>query len=313
MIADVRRVLRRLGIEGETYGDHLVALCPYHVSRKPHWRIRLSGPRRGLHWCFSCNEGGDLYDLVMHVRQYATRAAAVGWVEENFGEVTEEDLTAPTLEVVAGLPGRKVFRLPRGVVVGEPLAQWPTLIREYVEGRGIEPWQVERWRIGYAVDGRLQGRIVLPIHNAWGELASYVGRAWREMPKRYLYPREEEGPDPDVMFGEAHWPRAMQQRGTCVVLEGAIKALAVERAVQHVSIGAIGGSGVTLLQVTKLGTFRKVVVFTDADAAGEKAGFELQAGLSGLTEVERVRLPPGEDADSVPRERVRELLWPSLS
>ncbi len=312
-MADVLRVLRRLGIEGDVYGDHLVGLCPYHDDQKPSWRIRLRGERRGLHWCFSCQEGGDLYDLVMQVRDYATRAAAVGWVEEHFGSATEEDLMVPTIEVVTGLAQRRRLRMPAGVVTGEPLEAWPTLVREYLEGRGITREQVERWGIGYAVDGRLHGRLVIPVRDVYGDLASYVGRAWLDMPKRFLYPREEEGPDLEVLFGEQHWPRPIPMRGDVVVTEGAIKSLAVERVFPRASHAAIGGSDVRLMHVTKLSTFRRVVVLTDSDAAGERAGFELEAGLAGSTRVARVRLPEGQDADKLPPEELRERLWASLT
>lgn len=312
-MVDVQRVLRRLGIEGDVYGDHLVAICPFHGGKKPHWRVRLRGERRGLHWCFSCQEGGDLYDLVMQVRDYGTRAAAVGWVEEHFGAATEEDLAIPTIEMVTGFAQRRTLRMPAGVTIGEPLEVWPTLVREYLELRGITRAQVTRWGIGYAVDGRLHGRIVIPIRDVYGELASYVGRAWHEMPKRFLYPREEEGQDLEVLFGEQYWPRPIQMRGDVVVTEGAIKSLAVERVFPAVCQAAIGGSDVRLMHVTKLGTFRRVVVLTDADPAGERAGFELQAALAGTTRVERVRLPPGQDADKLPPQELKERLWGCLT
>ena len=311
-MTDVRRVLRRLGIEGRVFHDHLVALCPFHADVTPSWRIRIRGERSGLHHCFSCKEGGDLYDLVMHLREYGTRAAAVGWVEEHFGAATAEDVQTPTIELVGLSHQRRAFRMPAGFVE-EPVYEWPTIPREYLEGRGVTADQAKRWGIGYALDGRLHGRVVLPIHNVWGELCSYVGRAFLDnMPKRYLYPREEEGGDLDVMFGERHWPAAVAQRGLVVVLEGAFKALAVERAFPQLSIAALGGSGVRLLHLTKLATFRRVVVFTDADPAGEEAGDELVASLSGMTRTSRVRLPRGEDADSVELQRLREVLWPLL-
>lgn len=312
-MTDVRRVLARLGIEGRVFGDHLLALCPFHEDQTPSWRIRLRGDRKGLHHCFACKEGGDLYDLVMHVREYGTRAAAVGWVEEHFGSATKEDLTLPAIQLVSGLAHqRRKFRMPAGFEE-QALEEWPTIPREYLAERGVTADQALRWGIGYALDGRLHGRIVIPIHNVWGELCSYVGRAFLDMPKRYLYPDEKEGADVDVMFGERHWPAPVPQRGLVVLLEGALKALAVERAFPQIAVAALGGSDVRLLHLTKLSTFRRVLVFTDADAPGEEAGDELVASLSGMTKTARVRLPIGEDADSVPIQKVRDLLWPHVS
>jgi DNA primase len=313
-VTDVLRVLKRLGIDdGRVFGSHYTARCPYHEDAHPSWQIRISGERRGLHHCHSCKEGGDLFDLVMQVRGYGMRASAVGWVEEHFGAATEEDLRVPAVQVVAGVARPRAFRMPAGVCMGESWDLWPTVAREYARARGLTGEQGERWGVGYALEGRLHGRLVLPIHNVHGSVVSYVGRAFLDLPKRYLYPRTEEGADKDVMFGERHWPVPTIGRGTVVVTEGAFKSLAVERAIPVVSHAALGGSGVRLMHVTRLGTFKRVVVFTDADAAGEAAGDELVARLTRPgCEVLRARLAPGEDADSVTEEKLQEVLWPIL-
>jgi DNA primase len=319
---DVEKILKRLGVEVVSRDrQHLTARCPFHADREASWRIRLKGAKQGLNHCFSCKEGGDLLHLVKHLKGYGTDKGAREWLERQGEEVTVADLDAPRLVARFAPTSARAFALPEGVVSDRPLADWPSLPRRHVEGRGIPTEQAERWGLGYATVGRLEGRVVVPVRargGRGGRLASYMARAFVPSEKRYLYPREAEGADMDVMFGEEHWPRG---RELVVVTEGAFKSLAVERVVgTERGVAALGGSGARPMHVAKLATFRRVVVLTDVardkapeDDAGERAGDELQAALAGHAETTRVRLPPGEDADSLTpadlRGFLREAVW----
>lgn len=304
MGVDLRRVLGDLGIRVERVdGEHYIALCPYHQDDEPSWYIRRRGEKKGLHHCFACVEGGDLLALVMHCKGYGTRDGAREWLDKHGEALTPRDLDAPAVELHVARR-RAAFRMARGYVF-EPLAEWPGPVRDYAEERGLDGRQVERWSVGYALEGRLQGRIVFPVHDDRGSLASYMGRAFTEQGKRYLYPRSEEGPDQEAMFGERHWPdRDSRKRHVVVVTEGALKSLAVERATGHYH-GALGGSGVSAMRVAKLARWGTVVVLTDEDPAGRQAREELAGGLGGHTRVVHVRLDEGKDPDTVSPHRLR--------
>jgi len=305
MRLDVGNVLKRLGIEGKGRGEHLVALCPYHDEHNPSWRIRRRGEKAGLHWCQACQSGGDIIDLVKHVKSYGTREGAKAWLERAGEEVTEKDLEIDPVRMVYAPLARRGFRMPPGFEGAGDLEGWPTIAVDYAGSRGIGQEQVRRWGIGYALEGRLKGRIVIPIRNARGALVSYVGRTFVGAERRFLYPREEERAEMGVLFGEERWPGVETRVSTTVVVtEGAIKSLAVERAtgLHH---AAVGGSGLRLGHVAKLATFGTVVVLTDADDAGEALGASLEGSLARHVKVRRVRLPPGQDADTVSVEELR--------
>jgi DNA primase len=309
---NVRALLAKLKIEVvEEVGEHLWARCPYHQDTKPSWRIRMRGERCGLHWCFACHEGGDLVDLVMQVRDYAVRPSAIAWLEENAEQVDAADTVAPVVDLTLRDPWGRGFRMPRGVERSK-LEDWPTIPRTYVLARGLTEEQIGRWKIGFAAEGKLGGRIVIPIQDRMGNFCSYMARAWSPDAKRkYLYPSEAEGPQLDVMFGELGWT----QYTPCVVTEGALKSLAVERAFPRVSHAALGGSGVRPLHLGKLTAmhFSRVVVMTDNDDAGNRAGDELVRGLARHVPTMRCRLDPGQDADSIPLAALRSALAPYVT
>jgi DNA primase len=298
MTLDVRRLLASLEVQvDERLSDdvHLVCRCPLgtHVDNKPSFAIRHDDPdKMGLWICRSCGEGGNAVQL-------AARIVGVGfgvarqWVADH-AEVAE---LPPTAVRVTVPPRPGGFQLPPEVILA-PLEDWPTPARQYAQDkRGIEPWQVERWGLGHALGGRLDGRIVVPVRDGSGRVASYTARAYAGQPVRYLTPREEEGPDTSVLFGEEH---AWEAGGAgVVVVEGALNALAVERVCEG-PVLALGGSRVDPVAVAKLSRFRFVVVATDADPAGDRAAQQLLAALSSYVPVARARLPEGMDPANAP-------------
>lgn len=288
---DIPALLRRLGIEARlNHGEHH-ALCPAHEDKRPSWSINA---RTGQHYCFSCGWGGGVADLVLRALQMdrlgMERRDAWEWMRRE-GLVKGSTGSALAVSLRLAPTHKRRFEMPAGVVSGVPLYTWPAEARAYLEKRRIEGWQVSRWGLGYATEGRLAGRVVFPVRSASGALLSYSARTYGSHPVRYLTPDTSEGADQGAIFGEQGWPAA-GERDAVVVVEGAIKALAVERAVGcHVAglLGARRTSNPTI--VGKLSTFRRVVVLLDADAAGDKGAAELITWLVRYAVVLRVRMP----------------------
>lgn len=298
---DVVRLLARLGIETRRQGSELWARCPAHADRTPSWSINVE---TGAHNCFSCGWGGGVPTLVIR----ALGADSLAWTPDDVWSwlgaqgLLEDSPPELSVEMVlaSGRPSRGLD-LPREVRSG-PLDEWPTPARRYVVRRGIASWQVTRWRLGYAVDGRLAGRLILPVRDGRGRLRTYSARTYLDDPVRYLMPRRAEGADASTLFGEEHWP-SLDSRERVVVTEGALDALAVERALwsrvrrlQPVA-GMLGATrAAALLVAAKLATFGEVVVLTDSDEAGETAWCVLRDALVRHCAVRRARLPAGTDA-----------------
>ena len=302
---DVPRMLAALGIEARARGSDWWAKCPYpdHVEKDASWHIENSpgSPTHGLHHCFGCAQGGGPIELVAAVIG-CTYSGAQLWM-------TEKQLYSA--DVARGLDvGMRVkpvatagFRLPVEFV-RRPLADWPTPVRRYVAARGITPGQVERWGIGYVVDGRLAGRVVFPICDEHGVEQGYSARTFVGDERRYLTPHTREQPDPGAIFGAEYWAG---RRAEVVVTEGAIDALACERAGAG-CVAALGGSRLSREQLLVLGSFERLLVATDPDLAGERVAAELRDALGRWRQVRRVRLPAGTDAAKLPVEALRAAL-----
>jgi len=289
---DVARLLSALGMTAEKVGVKWWAQCPLHASKKPHWNMRDTPgrERHGVHGCYSCGYSGDAINLAKDVLGYATRAVAEQWVADH---AVLADRIPPSVELEILASTQRGLQLPDGVRCTS-LADWFGPAREYATrpDRGLTAEQVDRWGLGYAVDGRQRGRIVFPTRDLRGRLLSFTGRSFIGSDPKYLTASKGEGRQDGAVFGEQHWPA---QRGRLHVTEGEINALAVERATGG-AVAALSGSHLAVEQVLKIGTFNEIVICTDPDPAGAKAASQLVGALARHARVRRATLPEGTDA-----------------
>lgn len=291
---DVEAVLRRLGIEAKRKGKEWVALCPNreHEDRSPSWRIRdePGSTRHGYHHCWPCGFKGGILALVQHVKGLEDYQAAKDWLGDD-ADVEAEPVTGVEVKV---RPPRLRYQLPPGVCV-EPIEKWPTPARDYfLNKRKLEDWQVERWGIGYSVEGRLRGRIVIISRDSLGRPVRYTARSFTDDEKRYLEPEPQEGANPNAMFGEQHWP-ALEDRDLLFVIEGAVNGLALEAELPGIYFSATAGSAMRALYGSKFATWKRICVMTDPDDAGDKLAKDIEESMSRHTRTSRLRLPVGLD------------------
>ena len=313
MSASVERVVERLGLTARRTGSRWwFERCPNpeHADKneKHRWSnafVRADGHARAGQWtCFSCKSGGRLVALVMAVRVCSFEDAVL-WL----ADVEDAPAPEPVVRVRYAPMGARAraFQLPGGVEFG-PLAQWNSVPRAYVLGRGIDAQQVERWGIGYALGGRLDGRIVFPIEDLNGRLQNYAARTFVGDEIRYKAADEREGPDLATCLGERFWPPAAERaRSTCVVFEGAVTGMAIDRALRgrpRVCLAGLQGSNADHpRRIERLATFGRVVSAADPDGAGDEVSEVLASSLRRVP-FARVRYPQrGVDAaDTDPAE-----------
>jgi len=300
VIVDVPDLLTRLGIDAVQKGEHWWARCPFHEDSKPSWRIRdqADHPMHGKHHCFACEGGGSAVWLVMHMLGMEARPAST-WIAS--GKQVEAKVKLD-LQVVMRARKSYGFELPPGAVVA-PFDRWPAIAHNYAIERNLTEYQVDRWGLGYAREGRLRGRLVIPIRDGLGRLRSYTARSWGNADRKYLEPRTEEGADKTAVFGEEHWP---EDRDSVVLCEGALNALAVERAIlmteRPIEVAALEGSQFLPGHVMRVGTFPRIYVAADPDKAGDKLRLALR-GLSRWCELKQLVFPHGFDACDVEKKQ----------
>lgn len=310
----VPKLLEELMIDTQTATGSWQGPCPQHQAEwfKAHntrvsegsWYIKdnYGKPNNGVHHCFGCGFKGNAIQLVCDVIGVGFSSAIEFIQEKCMGKPTP----SMAIKVAVSPLVKQGFRLPKEAIF-EPLALWPASPRTYLQDRNVTPEQVDKWALGYALTGRLAGRIIIPIYNGHGKPCSYTGRTYNNSLKRYLEPTKEENPDNSGIFGESDWPQ-LDYRQTVIVTEGAFDALAVERANPMVAIAGIQGSQVTATHILKLSTFKLAVILTDNDFAGNKAAATFEATFARHIDYVRIKLDAGVDANKMKPEDLQTIL-----
>ena len=156
-------------------GGSLKGLCPFHDEKTPSFNVT---PSRGLYYCFSCAEGGDVISFVQKVdglsfAEAVERLAARAGIELRY-------------EQGGHVPGQEQGLRRRLIAAHKAAADFYTerlrsddaaAGREFLASRGFDLEQAEQFGVGYAPDawealtGHLRGRGFTDADSLTGGLA----------------------------------------------------------------------------------------------------------------------------------------------
>jgi len=257
-------------------GGSLKGLCPFHDEKTPSFNVT---PARGLWYCFSCAEGGDVIKFVEKIDNLSfveavERLAARGGIDlryEQGGQVpgrehsqrrrlleahkAAAEFYAGRLHAPDAAAGR-AFLAERGFTladaehfgVGYAPAEWEALTR-YLRGRGFT--EQELLTGGLASQGRrgamdrFRGRLMWPIRDLTGDVIAFGARK--------LNP-DEDGPKylntPDsplfhksaVLYGADLAKREIAARRQAVIVEGYTDVMACHLAGVRTAVATSGTS-----------------------------------------------------------------------
>ena len=152
---------------------------------------------------------------------------------------------------------------------------------------------------------RFRDRLMFPIANELGEVVAFSGRVLQPKAPGGKYINSPESPlfsKGNLLFGLEKSKRAMAQTRQAVVLEGQVD-LIVAFAAGIENVVAPLGTALTERHASLLKRFAtEVILFFDADAAGERAAERaIEVLYAAGLQVRVGKLPAGEDPDSLIR------------
>ena len=235
-------------------GGSLKGLCPFHDEKTPSFNVT---PSRGLWYCFSCTEGGDVIRFVQRIdnlsfAEAVERLAARAGIElryeqgghvpgqehsqrrrlieahraaaEFFSERITASDAAPAREFLASRGFQPADAQRFGV--GYAPAEWEALTR-HLRGRGFT--DDELLRGGLASQGRrgpvdrFRGRLIWPIRDLTGDVIAFGARKLNEAEDGPKYLNTPETPlfkKSSVLYGADLAKRDIAQRRQAVIVEG---------------------------------------------------------------------------------------------
>jgi DNA primase len=235
-------------------GGSLKGLCPFHDEKTPSFNVT---PPRGLWYCFSCAEGGDVIKFVEKVDNLSfpeavERLAARAGIELRYeqgghvpgqehsqrrrllaahqaaAEFYAERLRTPPAAPARAFLAERDFDLaaaePFGV--GYAPAEWEALTR-HLRGRGFT--DAELLLAGLASQGRrgpvdrFRGRLVWPIRDLTGDVIAFGARkllADDDGPKYLNTPETPLFKKSSVLYGADLAKRDIASQRRAVIVEG---------------------------------------------------------------------------------------------
>lgn len=172
-------VLRHYQVKLRRSGkDQYRGCCPIHRGDgRDAFHVNLG---RNVFHCFSCGAGGTVLDFVAAMEGCSLFAAAQR-LQAMTCSSTPLTLTPNGKELVT--ERRKASSPLRFTLTGIDWAH------PYLAERGITEETAVEFSVGfYARPGLMHGRLVIPIHNAAGELVAYCGRSVDQTQPRYRVP-----------------------------------------------------------------------------------------------------------------------------
>ena len=257
-------------------GGSLKGLCPFHDEKTPSFNVT---PARGLWYCFSCSEGGDVIKFVQQIdnlnfAEAVERLAARSGIElryEQGGRVPGQEQTqrrrllqahsaaadfyAERMTAADAQPGR-AFLAERGFEladaaqfgIGYAPAEWDALTK-HLRGRGFTV--PELLLGGLAKEGRqgpidrFHGRLVWPIRDLSGDVIAFGARklaADDNGPKYLNTPETMLFKKSSVLYGADLAKREIAKRRQAVIVEGYTDVMACHLAGITTAVATSGTS-----------------------------------------------------------------------
>jgi DNA primase len=303
----MEQVLGRYGLleKLRRSGDSLSGACPVHRGHnKTQFRVNLV---MNCWICFGdCHGGGSIVDFVSRMENIRIREAGLllqDWFNLEPGNGKETARPAAKDQVI---PLKKETNPPLRFSLGALDGAHP-----YLAQRGLTAATISAFGAGCCPHGMLRGWIAIPIHDARGNVVAYAGR-WPGTPPddqpKYRLPR---GFRKSLELFNQHRAAQENPSGPLVVVEGFFGCMRVWQA-GHRRVVALMGSMLSVAQEERLaqlaGEDGRVLLLFDEDGAGRKGRREAQERLSKRVAVSVIRLPDGQQPDSLAAEELLGLI-----
>jgi len=305
-------------------GRYHKGLSPFTKEKTPSFFV---SPDRGTYYCFSSNQGGDIFTFIEKMEGVDFKGA-LKILAEKAG-----------VEIVHEAPKKKDARdkLYQAVSLAEQFyreqLQGSDAAKEYAKSRGITGETARDWGIGYAPDDwrtfltyaeekgidiptllnaglikesdgkkgtyydRFRNRLMFPIRDIAGRVVGFSGRTMGDDAAKYLNsPETDIYKKSELLYGLDKAKQEIRSRGYVLVVEGQMDLILCQQA-GFLNTIALSGTAFTQTQMSLVMRFAKnVMLALDSDRAGiASAAKSASLALSMGCKVKVVPMPEGED------------------
>lgn len=327
-------------VELHKAGKNFKGKSPFTTEKTPSFFV---SPDRGMYYCFSTSQGGDMFTFVQAMEgvdfkealTVLAQKAGVELVPEAPEKKTERDRAYTALQAATDF-------------YKEELAKTPAAL-EYLQARGVTDLTVQKWQIGYAPGPPTRGwrevkdhleslsykreellrvgliktteggkepfdvfrdRIVFPMAESSGKIVAFSGRILSKDTEAPKYVNSPETPlykKSELLYGYDKAKQGIRTFDFSLIVEGQFDVVMCHQA-GYTNTVAVSGTALTAHHVKLLERLSdRVVLALDADKAGiaaMKRGADVM--LRRGIDVKVVEMPIGKDPADIIQQDVAE-------
>lgn len=322
----------------EKAGKNFKAKSPFGNEKTASFYV---SPDRGMYYCFSTNQGGDIFTFVQKMEGVDFRGALKMLAERAGVVLTEyrkedidererlfnllEDATRFFEEELKKSPEAQAYIVERGIQqktsslwrIGYAPPSW-NVLRDHLLSKGFTDKEMEaagltkRSEKGGGYYARFRGRIMFPVSDTSGRVIAYSGRIlplasnaeYKPDAAKYINsPETALYSKSHVLYGYDLAKQSIRKWNCSILVEGQMDVVLSHQA-GYTNTIAVSGTALTVEQLSLLARLsNNVVMAFDADRAGIISGGKgTMLALARGMDVKVVALPKGDDpADLVRR------------
>ena len=261
--------------------------CPFCNHHKP----KLEVNTQSQHWhCWVCNAAGRKLPILFRRLNVDRKKVSklIILLEDVEYRPKKTTTDTPVLHLPEGF--RPLWKLDKGS------PEYRNAVF-YLRKRGIDIYDILKYRIGYCDTGQYSGKIVIPSFDANGSLNYFVSRAYYEDD---VWKHKNPNVSKDIIGFELHinWDMPI------VLVEGAFDAIAIKR-------NAIPLFGKTISDTLKKRIVERGVktIYICLDDDAKKQAIEVSDYfMANGVQVHLVKLPEGSDPSDLGFEKTKEII-----
>ncbi|NCN52411.1 DNA primase [Candidatus Parcubacteria bacterium] len=319
-------------VELHKAGKNYKGKSPFTTEKTPSFYV---SPDRGMYYCFSSNQGGDVFTFIEKMEGVDFKGALAILAEKAGVELVQEDpqkrdardtqyvliedATKFFFQQGVNTKGAQDYVLDRGVSgktihtwrIGFAPDAWRSL-REHLQEKGYTDAQIQSAGLIKTADGGkepydvFRNRIMFPIADNSGRIVAFSGRTLsqdKETPKYVNSPETEFYQKSDILFGYDKAKQSIRKFDFSILVEGQFDLVLAHQAGYSNTV-AVSGTALTAHHIELLQRLsNRAVLALDSDRAGIAAvkrasGMMLARGM----DVKVVNIEDGKDPADIIKE-----------
>jgi DNA primase len=322
----------------EKAGKNLLAKSPFSNERTPSFYV---SPERGMYYCFSTNQGGDIFTFVEKMEgvdfkgalKILAERAGVKLLRESKAQTDHKDRLYALLEsatvffekTLASEEDARNYLKERGITetsrkrfrIGYAPASFDSLshaliAQGYTQKEMLDAGMIKPREVGHGTYDRFRGRLMFPLFDTSGRVVAFSGRIFphksntefREDIAKYINsPETELYRKSRMLYGYSIAKNHIRKFNCSMLVEGQMD-LVLSHQAGYANTVAVSGTALSDDQLILLERLSKNVILAfDADRAGITSGEKgITRALTRGMDVKVVALPPGKDPADIVRE-----------